>query len=489
MRATVPIVEQIQAETTEWERARLKSLAQACLAEQRHLSTIAHFGPRVGCGLEAGPALLIEDRSEVTLAASPEDWQLEYRLALLAGGNDMLVISGQRCFAYESHLSRLLGFEGLDVLIAENPRPPQSYPMPRRCAEQGELLRHITEVACEAGRLAIVPGSATGHIWNLARTIAQATGVRIFVAAPPPLLSRQVNNKLWFAERVKDVFGEGALPRSHSAFGPAVLAARVRDLSRQQQRVVIKLPDSAGSAGNLVLASEPLRHARLPELRHRLMRLLKSFGPNWQFPLQIEVWDSPVLSSPSVHTWIPRPDEGAPIVEGVFEQIVEGESGEFVGATRAQLPAPWRERLGHQATSLAILFQELGYFGRCSFDAVIAGDDYDTGTLHWIECNGRWGGVSLPMTFANRLGAAVAESEIVIVQRTTLEVPARPFGEVLALLADILFTPGRSTQGIIPLTPAGFERGTGVHFMAVAPSLDDAKALAKQVLQRIARPG
>jgi hypothetical protein len=81
----------------------------------------------------------------------------------------------------------------------------------------------------------------------------------------------------------------------------------------------------------------------------------------------------------------------------------------------------------------------------------------------------------------------VTESEIVIVQRTTLEVPPRPFRDVLALLADMIFMPGQSTQGIIPLTPAGFERGTGVHFMTIAKSLDRAKNLAKQALQRITR--
>jgi hypothetical protein len=487
MRGAIPVVERIEAKTSQAERARLKTLAEKCLAEQRDLSSIAHFGSQVSCGLEDGPALLIEDRSEIALAGSPEEWQLEYRLALLAGTNDMLVISGKRCPDFETHLSRLLGIDRLDVLIAENPRAGQGCPMPRRCAEQTEILRHIAGVARAAGRLSIVPDSATGHIWNLARTIAQATGVRIFVAAAPPLLSRQVNNKLWFAERVKDVFGEGAHPLSHSAFGPAVLAARVRDLSRECQRVAIKIPDSAGSAGNLVLASEDLRHARLPELRQRLMRLLKLFGPNWRFPLKVEVWDNPIMSSPSVQIWIPRREEGAPIIEGLFEQVVEDERGEFVGATRAHLPAQWQERLARQAACLAILFQELGYFGRCSFDVVIAGDGYDTASLHWIECNGRWGGVSLPMTFANRLGAPVTESEIVIVQRTTLEVPPRPFRDVLALLADMIFMPGQSTQGIIPLTPAGFERGTGVHFMTIAKSLDRAKNLAKQALQRITR--
>jgi hypothetical protein len=109
MRAAIPVVPRIEAHLSEAERARLKALAEKCLAAERGLSSIAHFGPRVRCGLEAGPALLIEDRSEITLAGIPEEWQLEYRLALLADSHDMLVISGERCPEFESYLSRLWG--------------------------------------------------------------------------------------------------------------------------------------------------------------------------------------------------------------------------------------------------------------------------------------------------------------------------------------------------------------------------------------------
>ncbi len=487
MRAAIPVVPQIEAQATEAERVRLKALAEKCLAKERDLSSIVHFGPHVRCGLKTGPALLIEDRSEISLVGPPEEWQLEYRLALLASSNDMLVISGKRCLEFETYLSRLLGIASLDVIIAENPWGGQRCPMPRRCAEQAGIVRHIADVAREAGHLTIIPDTATGHVWNLARTIAQAAGTEVFVSGAPPRLSSQVNNKLWFAERVKDVFGKEAHPPSRPAFGPAVLAAHVQRLSRECERVVIKIPDSAGSAGNLVLASEDLRHAKLSVLRERLMHLLRVFGSKWQFPLKVEVWDSPILSSPSVQTWIPDREAGVPIIEGAFEQVVEGERGEFVGATRAHLPVPWGERLAHQAACLAALLQELGYFGRCSFDAVISGESYDTGKLHWIECNGRWGGVSLPMTFANRLGATASESEIVIVQRTTFETPPRPFRDVLSLFEDMTFIPGERMEGIVPLTPGGFERGAGVHFMTIAKSLDRAKDLARIALYRLAQ--
>ena len=487
MRLAIPIVEKIDVIVSRAELAQLKSLAQERIADEPDLSSIAHFGPLVCSGVESGPALIIEDRSELALSGTPEEWPLEYRLALLADGNDMLVLSGDQCPDFETYLTGLLGIGRLDVLIAKNPRPGQKYPMPRRCAEQGEVLRHIAEVARGAGRLSIVTNVATGHVWNLARTIAGASGVSVFVAAPPPRLSRWVNDKLWFAERVRELFGHEAHPPSCSAFGPAALREHVVDAEHDCQPMVIKVPNSSGSAGNLVLAHEDMRDAHLPDLRSRLIRLLRSIGSGWHFPLMAEVWESPIVSSPSVQVWIPHRDERLPIVEGLFEQIVEGEEGEFVGATRAHLTSEWRERLAHQAACLAILFQEIGYFGRCSFDCIIAGNSYDAAKLHWIECNGRWGGVSIPMTFANRLGGAVSNSEIVIVQRDRFGVPPRPFRDVLSLFTDMLFTPGKAIEGIIPLTPAGFERGTGVHFMTIAGSLDRAKDMAKQALERITR--
>jgi hypothetical protein len=483
MRAAIPIIGQIEVAVSRAERARLKLLAEKRIADEPHLSSITRFGPRVRTGIESGPALLIDDQSEIALSGTPEEGLFEYRLALLADSDDILVLSGDRCPDFERYLSRLLGIGRLDVLIARNPNPGQRCPMPRRCAEQRKILQHIAEVAHRAGRLSIIPNVATGHVWNLAQKIAEISGAKIFIAGPPPRLSRQVNDKLWFAERVREVFGREAHPPSYSAFGPAALAARVRDLSRDCQRVVIKVPDSAGSAGNLVLDSEGLRHMRLAELRSRLSRLLTTFGSGWTFPLMVEVWEGPIVSSPSVQIWIPHPEESLPVVEGLFEQTIEADKGEFVGATRIHLPPEWREQIARQASHLAIFLQELDYFGRCSFDSVIVGSNYDKAKLHWIECNGRWGGVSIPMTLSNRLGPAASNSEIAIVQRTKLDVTARPFRDVLSLLGDMLFTSEQGHGGVIPLTPAGFERGAGVHFMTIADSLDRAKDTARRALE------
>jgi hypothetical protein len=105
--------------------------------------------------------------------------------------------------------------------------------------------------------------------------------------------------------------------------------------------------------------------------------------------------------------------------------------------------------------------------------------------MHWIECNGRWGGASLPMTLANRLFGPAFEGSYVIVQREGVAMPKRTFAEILQTLTGLLYDAHTGRDGIILLTTTGLERGSGLHFLAVAPSLDRAKTLATQASDRL----
>jgi hypothetical protein len=334
-----------------------------------------------------------------------------------------------------------------------------------RCTGDATAMAAITRAAYRQGRLNVIPYIGSGAAWVLAGKIAELSGADVFVAAPPPRLTRRVNDKLWFARCVTELLGGGALPPSYHAFGPAALAGRVRVLARRWERVVIKVPDSAGSAGNLVLDSADIRNLPLRSLRLRLLRMLRNLGWRSGFPLMVGVWDTAVLGSPSVQTWIPLPEHGLPIVEGVFDQHVEGSAGEFVGAVPCRAPEEWLKRLADEAMVIACLFQRLGYFGRCSFDSVISGKDYAGAELHWIECNGRWGGTSIPMTLANRLVGDWATRPLIIVQRTGLSNPPRDIPTALARLGTLMFRGKETDAGVVLLTPGGLEEGSGLHFM------------------------
>jgi len=477
----LPIVGHMAARVDRAEDERIGRLAARLLAAEPALSATDAFGPRVSAGTCDAPALLFEDIGEIALLGGRGDFALQYRSLLLAGDDDLVVLAGPRSTGFEAYCRDLLalGHPGVQSLPAEP--PGRRRPVARACAETPEVLGQALALARRHRALNIVPYIGSGSVWRLAGLIAAQADAEVRVAAPPPRLTRRVNDKLWFAARVVEVLGRDALPPSYHAFGPAALAARVAALARRCERVVIKVPDSAGSVGNLALEARSVRGMPLAKLRMRILGLLRHLGWRTTFPLMVGVWDCPALASPSVQVWIPDRAAGPPIVEGLFDQMIEGPEGAFVGAAPCSLPEPWPTRLAAEAFRLARLFQALGYFGRCSFDAVVTGEDYSAASLHWIECNGRWGGTSIPMTLANRLVGDWASRYVRIIQRVGLRSPRRSLATVLERLSPRLWRRAGPGTGIVVLTPGGLEQGSGAHFLVLAADAEDAQRHADAI--------
>lgn len=207
-----------------------------------------------------------------------------------------------------------------------------------------------------------------------------------------------------------------------------------------------------------------------------LITRLRRLGWNGGFPLLAGSWESPVISSPSLQLWIPQRALGGPVVEGIFDQITE--AGHFVGAVPADFPESQRQRLAEEAVHLALLLQELGYFGRCSFDAVLLAN----GAIHWIECNGRWGGVSIPMTFLNRLVGDWRSRCFAVVQRSAIRLPTRRFADAVDSLNGRLFRAGGEARGAVLLTPDGLEEGKGLHFLVLGDTKAEVLAEASRIV-------
>ena len=366
MSTPIPVVPRFETEIGRRERGHLEGLADRMLAAEPALAASSAFGDLVTSGLHTTPRLLIGDQSEIPLFASAEEAYYGYRVGLLADEGDLVALAQERSLAFEHYLKRLLGIKELEILdLAASERGRRS-PLPLRCLESPAAFHRIVSVAKSAGGLNLVPHLTTGHVWRLAQAVADDTGNKVAVCGPPPRLSKRVNDKLWFAACVREVLGQTSLPPTYSAYGPAALAAHVRHLAKRYERVVVKVPDSAGSAGNLPLVSSSLTGMSLAGVRERLLGLLGALGWSDRYPLMVEVWDTDVISSPSVQMWIPETSKGESIIEGIFEQVVEGLEGNFVGAVRSRLPGAVRDRLVDEAARLAFLFQKLGYFGRCS---------------------------------------------------------------------------------------------------------------------------
>ena len=478
--SSLPIIAHIPVQLDAGERRYVAQIATKLLANEPALRfTTEAFGPLVSAGVDTGPSLLLQDLEGVALVAAPVDSHLQYRMMLLAQDGDQIALSIRRSRSFETYCREILNLGQVDIVSPALSAPDES--LATYCRRDPDVLAKLVTRARQHGCMNVKPHIGTGAVWALAGTIAAQSGVPVRVAAPPPRLTQRVNDKLWFTRRVSTVLGPRATPPSYFAFGPAALTGRVANLVKRYDRVAIKVPNSSGSLGNLTLASSRLRSLSIRAVHDRLATLLRGLGWRDTYPLMVSVWECPVIVSPSVQLWIPEKEHGDPIVEGVFHQVVEGPVGEFIGVMPSTLPETWRLRLAHESLMLGCLLQELGYFGRCSFDAIVVGEELDSATLHWIECNGRWGGTSIPMTLANRLVGDWSRRPFVVVQQGHLHAPQRDFTVVLDRLKDVLFRAGQSGGGVVLLLPGRFENGTGLDFMVLSETLATARSEAATV--------
>lgn len=456
---------------------RLDRLAGRLLADDPMLNRVDTFGTRIRTGLSDAPAVFYEDHSEITLFRGVGGGTLAYRSFLLAGEEDIFLFDGPRVPEFEDYCHKVLGLGAGTVLQpALGPGP-----LARRCAEDEGILDRLCEAARVKGALNIVPYMGTGNAWRLAAAVAERSGAEVLVAGPPPRLTRRVNDKLWFFERVCEALDKRASPLTFSVFGPAALAARVHALAQRSPQVVVKIPDSAGSLGNVMLRSEDLADQPLRTIRQTILDVLDARGWKGTYPLMVGVWDHPVISSPSVNVWIPHPEEGPPIIEALFAQVLREPEGAFIGAEPAELPPQLRDNILREGACLAHYLQRLGYFGRCGLDAILVGESLERHSIHWLECNGRWGGVSIPLTVANRLLGDWKKKSVIIAQRSRLDLPPRTFGSILARLEDHLFGPEGRREGIVLLAPGRLLLGSGLNLIALA----DSKARAHAELQAV----
>lgn len=455
-------------------------IAQDYLRDEPALVSSLDFGAFVAQGTGAGPSVLIGDQSEISLLSSAVDTNLDHRMALLARNGDTVLVR-RRETGFERYLAECLGMDDVTFLQV-NAKPLRSVTYQLRTARP--LLDALSERARNHGGLTLKAYLTTGNGWRLAQAVGERSGQRIHVCGPSPRATQRANDKLWFSQLARRVIGIDAIPPTLAAYGPAAAAGLVHQICRSAAQVVIKVPDSAGSAGNLRLEGAQVRGASLAGLRQFLLERLHRIGWRDRYPILVGVWDENVSHSPSVQMWIPHASEGMPLVEGIFEQRVQGEEATFVGAARSSLPHAINAQLKEEAARIACVLQRLGYYGRCSLDAVICIPPTGSETIHWIECNGRWGGVSIPMTTTRQLLDGAPLPAIAILQEK-LPTPQMNCDALRNLLADLLFHRGRDRFGLVILSPPERADGKLVNLLAIAETQIEADEMLAQAMRRL----
>ena len=480
----IPIVRHLEIVVDESERRQLQRLAADIQAVEPNLALTDPFGRLVSSGLGSGPNVVIEDHGAIQLTGPESDLIYGHRARMLAGEGDVVILDGQPNDAFVDYFRDILRLGNVEFISPGPSSVPRHITL--RCVDDPSVISTLARLARDHGRLNIVPYIGSGDAWRLASVVAEASGVEVRVAASPPNLTQRVNDKLWFGRLLTELLGLKAAPPFFAAYGPAGLIACIRRLAQDHNGVAVKLPSSASGSGNVVLNAEEVQSTPSNDLIAHLNEALHLGGEGVNYPVMVCAWKKRVLATPSVQTWIPNIGHGDPIIEGVFDQVVTGAGGTFVGAAPANLDSAWVQILGHQAMAIALVLQELGYFGRCSFDAVLVGEDEANAEIDWIECNGRWGGVSLPMTLANRLTGDWMTRPFVIIEGSTL-LPSGPrrFADVLQDVSDKLFRPGNVATGIVFLSPARVERGDGLDAMVMDYRVQTAQKRAQKIVAHL----
>jgi hypothetical protein len=317
-------------------------------------------------------------------------------------------------------------------------------------------------------------------VWELAALVSDAAGMPLRVLAPPPSITKWVNDKVAFAGVVREVFGDELLPETTHAGSFAKAAEQVRALADHAQMLSVKLPDSIGGGGNLVLEAARVRGRSLEQIAGVIKERFNGGAARLDRELLISAWETDVHSAPSGQLWIPPVADGPPVFEGIFEQRLQGTEGMFVGSRPAELDDSLQQEIVDRCWVLARLFQELGYVGRCSFDLLVVGDpDGGTASLRFIECNGRWGGASTPMTLMNRLFGDWRWQPYATNDCRVEGLDGIEFEDLREALDDELYDARTGRGSYILLNPAKMQARSGITVIALAEAWHRASEMAE----------
>jgi hypothetical protein len=398
----LPVIEYLKPNPATDLLNRVQALSEELRAERKELTPDKEFKPLIPGRLEDAPTLHLDELGGITQPAVRRDSSyLEGRARLRAEEGDLVVSGTPPPLGYETYCWESLGLGKVKWL-----RPDaalEKHHLASLCWKD-RIVRRTLVHACRSRSLRYIhPYMGCLAVWQLTDLLHRSSRRMLKVIGPHPGLAAWVNNKAHFARTVSRLFGESSIPPTCVASNLAILSKRVREVAAGSPVIGLKMPSSAGGGGNLVLEAERFRGLSLESIRTELKMLLGEMGWSGEGRLIVGSWETDVLSAPSAQLWIPPAPEGPPVVEGIFEQEFSSRKGMFAGARPASFSAQLNQEITDRCWLLALLFQRLGYIGRCSFDLILVGESLERSRLEFIECNGRWGGTSLPMTLMNRL--------------------------------------------------------------------------------------
>ena len=342
------------------------------------------------------PTLHLDDVSEIpflTDIAGVPEYQHRARIRARHGHCYATVTPSDPI--YETYAVEHLGMGRATRLTARPPADGSPLAVAAGCLS-GETFDRLVAEARRTGRLTIHPYMSIDPVWTLARRITEASGAEVTVVGSPPPVTWIANDKALFEEVVAAVLGAGWSPETHPANTLRGIAANLIGLARVWPSVGLKRTRCASAMGNQVFDATALRRRQPVEVEGLVGEFLQRTEWTPGETVLAVAWEE-ATSSPSTQWWIPPVGCGAPQLDGIYEQILEGDRKVFVGSRPSTLPDAINSRLAQSSGRVAGALQSIGYVGRCSFDHLVVGDPQGDFEIRFTECNGRWGGTSAPM--------------------------------------------------------------------------------------------
>ncbi len=403
------------------------------------------------------PTLSLEDVSGIPfVSVIPGVEMYQHRARVRASNGDVFATSTPLPAGYEDYNREILHLGAPTCVIAE---PVENPAASISACMQGTAYKQIVEWGKAQSSIAIHPYMSIEPAWELAARLGVDAGVETRVIGPPPAALWIANDKWALTEIIRLVASENLVVESAASTQVETIARHLQDFAKRHGTVGLKRTRCASAMGNRVFESHELNRLNLPEITALVRDFLAK--TEWQGDEEVIVveWIETDLS-PSTQTWIPP--QGPPIIEGVYEQLLEGREKVFLGSRPSTLPTVVNQALIHASMIVATAFQALGYVGRCSFDFVVGGDVNGEFEAKFTECNGRWGGTSTPMFLVDRvMGTDIDTRPTYLAQDFIREdLVGASFMDIREAIEDLLYRP-ETGEGRFILYNVGPLAGSG----------------------------
>ncbi len=456
--------------TQENARARARALmTELQLPEQLQPYRAHHFS---GCEGPL-PTLHLDDVSAIPFLSDIPGVELyQHRARMRAKDGDLFAAVTPPSEGFEDYCAELLGW-GRTEFLAATPRE-NLLEVAQSCRE-GPAFDRLLSVAKDRG-LIIHPYMGIESVWTLADDLAKASQRPVWVLGPPPPVTWVANDKSLFGKLVVGLLGEQLLVNTQVADRPKDIAERLFELAKSCDRVGLKRTRCASAMGNRVWSGAEIRAMSLGGVEAEVRAFCEETEWVEGEEVLIVEWLGTDLS-PSTQLWIPP--AGPPTVDGIYEQLLEGETKVFLGSRPSTLPTRVNRAMAQASLQLAIAFQEMGYVGRCSFDLLVEGDVDGDFEIRFTECNGRWGGTSTPMHIVDRLvkGARPHYRAQDFIRQ---ELVGASFAQVRERVGPSLFNPSTQTGRFILYNVGPLEGSGKLDVIALADTPQEADEALEQ---------